>query len=326
MADKVTFHIAKSEDKKSDDLFVGHATVAQKAAALTGDIVVKEYLRNRSFSSQAEWMEKQKSAKKITDEIRAKNNPAYFVPRTFIAHGKVREEFASGVRWGDAMVKLSPEDKKWVYKALAEFINDMSELRPIKYSDKVSGVPGMGRINNAADLAQMLDGWDEAHVSAEDKKLIQDIYDYLNQIPENKLMVFGHNDLHGGNVFIDVDKKRIAIIDFELAGYKSAFNIMYNCGLIHSDDFWKDVNMLPRSKNPELFWPAVSEHRALYKFLSWGYYELFIRGKTVEKLSFDIKKQCQRIRPIFATAKLKLKKILETQKMPLVPMSHYERD
>lgn len=319
-----SFEIVTSANARKTKLLSGHATVVRPMKSLAGDIVVKEHKETSGSETDSDWLAKQKNAKLIADEIRAKNNPAYFVPRTFISHGKVREEFASGVRWGDAMVKLSPEDKKWAYKALAEFVNDMSELRPIKYDEKIRNLPRLP-IKSVKELEDMLDTWDENDVCSEDKKLIKDIYEYLNHIPENKLMVFGHNDLHGGNVFIDVDKKRIAIIDFEMSGYRPVGNVMYN-GIMDFDSFWEYVNKLPRTTNPNLYWEFIPEHRDLNKFLSWGYYEIVRLGKSVKSLSKEIKQQCKRIRPIFATAKLKRKKILETQKMPLVPMSHYERD
>jgi hypothetical protein len=43
-------------------------------------------------------------------------------------------------------------------------------------------------------------------------------------------------------------------------------------------------------------------------------------------MSDIIKEQCKRIRTIFATAKLKSKVYTEKQKMPLVQMSHYEKE
>jgi predicted CopG family antitoxin len=60
--------------------------------------------------------------------------------------------------------------------------------------------------------------------------------------------------------------------------------------------------------------------------LSWGYYEIIELGKGVESMSDIIKEQCKRIRTIFATAKLKSKVYTEKQKMPLVQMSHYEKE
>ena len=247
------------------------------------------------------------------------------MPKTFIAHGKVREQFASGKRWREVIKVLPKEDKEWAYKALAEFVNDMSELRPVKYQENIINNMPRFPIKNVDDLIKLLDTWDEKYVSNEDKKLIVDIYKYLCVIPENEVVVFGHNDLHGDNIIIDVEKRQIAIIDFEMAGYRLMADVLYR-GILDSEDFWQYVNMLPRTTNPNLLWTFIPEHRALKKFLSWGYYEIIELGKGVESMSDIIKEQCKRIRTIFATAKLKSNVYTEKQKMPLVQMSHYEKE
>lgn len=319
-----SFEIVTSANARKTKLLSGHATVVRPMKSLAGDIVVKEHKETAGSETDADWLARQKNAKLIADEIRKKNNPAYIVPRTFISHGKVREEFVSGRPWHEIIKTLSPQDKEWAYKALAEFVNDMSELRPIKYDEKIRNLPRLP-IKGVKELEDMLDTWDENDVCSEDKKLIKDIYEYLSRIPENKLNVFGHNDLHGNNIIIDLDKRQIAIIDFEMSGYRPVGNVMYN-GIMDFDSFWEYVNKLPRTTNPNLYWEFIPEHRDLNKFLSWGYYEIVRLGKGVKSLSKEIKQQCKRIRPIFATAKLKRKKILERQKMPLVLTTHYVRD
>ena len=319
-----SFEIVTSANTGKANLMSGHATVVQRMKALTGDIVVKEHKETAGSETDVDWLKKQKKAQKIADEIRAKNNPLYFVPKTFISHGKVREEFVTGQRWRNIIKTLSPQDKEWAYKALAEFINDMSELRPIKYDNNIRSVSRLP-IKGIKELSSILDTWDEKYVSVEDKQLIKDIYEYLSSIPENKLMVFGHNDLHGDNIIIDLNKRQISIIDFEMTGYKSAYDVMYN-GITDFEELWEYINKLPRSTNPNLVWEFVSEHRKLHQFLVWGYYDLFVCGTTLEQMSKEIKQQCKRIRPIFASAKLKRKRILEKQKMPLVLSSHYGRD
>ena len=212
-----SFEIVTSANARKTKLLSGHATVVRPMKSLVGDIVVKEHKETAGSETDADWLAKQKNAKLIADEIRKKNNPAYIVPRTFISHGKVREEFVVGRPWHEIIKTLSPQDKEWAYKALAEFVNDMSELRPIKYDEKIRNLPRLP-IKGVKELENMLDTWDENDVCSEDKKLIKDIYEYLSRIPENKLNVFGHNDLHGNNIIIDLDKRQIAIIDFEMSG------------------------------------------------------------------------------------------------------------
>lgn len=318
------FEIVTDTKTETKVLPSGHATVVRRQETLSGDIVIKEKKEEFKSATNEEWLEKQINAAQIADEIRAKNNPAYVVPKTFIAHGKVREQFIDGIRWRNLFKLLSPADQEWAFNALAEFVNDMSELRPVKYDSRACGVPKL-RIRDSDVLARILDAWDEKYVSRENKKLIQDIYEYLSKIPENKLMVFGHNDLHGDNVIIDLQKRQIAIIDFELSGYKSAYDTMYG-GMLDSESFWKRVNMLPRTTNPDLTWDFVREHRDLHKFLSWGYYEIVYLGKSIESMSDIIKTQCDRMRRVFEVAQQKSKKITENKKIQLVHASHYGRE
>lgn len=320
--------VSDSDEKTVVELPSGHATVVQKIETLTGDFVVKERNPNGSFGRDIEdvdkaWFEAHQKSKQASEEIRTKGSPYYFVPRTFISHGKVREQYVSGQRWRDVFKDLSQQDKIWVYKALAEFINDMSELHPIKYDDKVRSVPFLP-IKGPDALAKGLDSLDEKYVSKEDKKLVQDIYEYLSRVPENRLLVWGHNDLHPDNIIIDMEKRQIGIIDFELAGYGSAFCSMY-WGLGDSPDFWDYVNKLPRSTNPNFSWNFASEHRDLHRFLRWGYMEIVKSGKNLESISEKLKNECERIRYVFARAKIKAGKVQEKQKMPLVPISHYEK-
>ena len=83
-----------------------------------------QFIKTGRFSVKKEdraqwWMNSQKKSKEISDEVRAKNNPAYFVPKTYISHGRVYEDFATGVRWRDAWKDMTPDDKRWAFSVLA---------------------------------------------------------------------------------------------------------------------------------------------------------------------------------------------------------------
>lgn len=327
------FQIITNTELTVNDLSFGHATVVRKKSALDKDIVVKEINKEGIFKENIKeddrdswWLESQKNAALISDEIRARNNFAYFVPRTYISHGKVYEEFASGNRWRDVYKDLSSEDLDWIYMALAKFINDMSELRPVKYVNNVSKVCGLPQIKSSRDLQRKLSKIDEKYISAKNKKLIQDIYDYLLQVPENKIMVFGHNDLHGDNIIIDIDEKLLSIIDFECAGYESAFKTMYVRGMFDYPFFWRCVNELPRTKNSNFSWEFVLEHRDLYKFLRWLHDVLLREGKSLELMSREIAMKCGTISFVFEEAKFHQQEKIKKQKMQLVKMSHYEKE
>ena len=325
-----SFEFIKSDDVQQPETLSGHLTMVHQQKTLTGDIVVKnlspktKYMDINKEDTPQRWLDSQKNAKKIADEIRAKNNPAYFVPKTFIAHGKVREQFASGKRWCDVFKTLSPQDKEWACKAIAELINDMSELRPVKYNKHGRNLPSIA-IKGPEKLAEMLQKCDDKYISKANKKLIQDIYEYLMNVPENKMMVFSHNDLNGGNIIIDLEKRQVSVIDFEMAGYSSAFDIMYS-GMFDSPGVWQYINHLPRSNNTKLSWNFVPEHGELYKFIRWGWANFVRDGMSLEQMSDTIKKNCDKVRFVFAQAKARAKMSAKKEKMPLVPMSHYEKD
>ena len=49
-------------------------------------------------------------------------------------------------------------------------------------------------------------------------------------------------------------------------------------------------------------------------------------GMSLEQMSGTIKKNCDKVRFVFAQAKARAKMSAKKEKMPLVPMSHYEKD
>lgn len=321
------FEIVTDKYKSVDaELPAGHATKVRKIETLSGTYVEKELNEAGRFSVKKEdrknwWDNSQKQSKQNSDAVRAKQSQSYVVPKTHISHGKVREEYVSGVRWRDVIEKMSEADKVWAYKALAEFVNDMSELRPVMNAEQpqLYCLP----VRDSETLAKILAGWDEKYVSASDKELIQDIFDYMINVPENTQLVCGHNDLHGDNIIVDLDKRQIAIIDFESVGSQPMMNTMY-FGTVGFQKFWDYVNALPRTTNPNLKWNYIPEHKDLLGFLRWGTFNVQIEG--VEQMAERIAAECKRVRPIFAAAKLKQKTSHENRRADLVPRSHCERD
>lgn len=323
------FQIIKTDDGVDKSVLAsGHATTVRRVQTLTGDVVEK-HLNNATgrFSVKQEgradwWMQKQKDAQQIADAIRAKNNPAYFIPKTYISHGKVREEFASGKSWRGMAMGMDRADKEWVYRSLAEFMNDMTELYPVVCDDGHNALPNLP-VKDASALEEMLARWDDKYVGAENKKLIREIYDYLANLPENKTLVFGHNDLHSDNIIVDMDKRQVSIIDFECAGYRPAFAAMYCGTLAGNPEFWAYMNKLPRKTNPDLRWNYVPEHTELFQFLRWCSFDVVLEG--VKNMASQIAEKCDKMRFVLARAKMHHQELLQQQKMPLVPVSHYDR-
>ena len=220
-------------------------------------------------------------------------------------------------------------------------MNDMTELYPVVCDDGHNALPNLP-VKDARALEEMLARWDDKYVGAENKKLIREIYDYLANLPENKTLVFGHNDLHGdnikegadghggifeamtrNNIIVDMDKRQVSIIDFECAGYRPAFAAMYCGTLAGNPEFWAYMNKLPRKTNPGLRWNYVPEHTELFQFLRWCSFDVVLEG--VKNMASQIAEKCDKIRFVLARAKMHHQELLQQQKMPLVSVSHYDR-
>ena len=318
------FTVTVTQNATDDDLPSGHATAAWRRKTLNKDIVEKIPNPRGVFANLVvKWRGKMQQAKRIVDEIRAKKNPAYDVPKTFISHDKVYEEFASGKLLRDMPQRWIDENKGWIINAVAEFINDMSELRPVKYENDNPSV-GMVGVKNIDELSVLLNSRGEDFLSEKDKKLILDVFTYLRDLPENKTFIFGHNDLHFGNIFVDVDNRRVSIIDFDMAGYKSLFYTMYTF-FDGTKEMWAKVDRLPRAKNPNLRWDYDADIFELNKFLRWVVVEMRV-DRDLNRLKTKINKQCEYVRRIFATVQVKKKAKSVEEKSMIVPMSHYSRD
>ncbi len=314
------FSMTLTKNVDNENLPSGYATAVWWRGTSNGDIVVKKPNPRGVFANLVvKWRGKMQHAKQIADEIRAKKNPAYDVPKTFISHDKVYENFAAGKLLRDMSKEEIDENRDWLINAVAEFINDMSELYPVKYDNEN---PALGDIpiKNIDELSVLLNSHGEDFLSEKDKKLILDVFAYLRDLPENKTFVFGHNDLHGGNIVVDLENKRVSIIDFDMAGYKSLFYTMYTF-FDGVKEMWARVDKLPRVKNPNLRWGYDVGIYHIVKLLRLCVMELRT-GRNLDK----IRVQCDAIQEFFALIKLKSKINNSKQNKAIVPMSHYSRD
>ena len=220
------------------------------------------YARNHE-----KWFDTSVRAKKISDEIRQKNNPAYSVPKTFISHGKVKEEAVDGVMLGQVPKDWLAKNRDWIEMAVAQFINDMSELRHVQQYVAPNESLCFLEHKNVQEFRKFLDSRGKDLVADDDKILMVEIYEFLRDLPENQELVFGHNDLHQKNIMIDMKNKKLYVIDFELAGWRSKLWGLY-CQ-VGSSKIWDMVNKLPRAKNPNLKWNYNLDVMNLVRFLRW---------------------------------------------------------
>ncbi len=320
----VNFELVPDVDSGQTDVALGRGTSFVRKESLNGVFGEKTAREYGPFAMDAaKWFERQKRAAQISNELRALGNPLYDVPKTFISHGHVREQFIDGVR-----ADKYAGDKTDFIPAVANFINDMSELRPAYFRRNYT-VPGV-LLHSVAELDKELDTIRKFNVvSDENLQLIRDVYEFLRDMPENNMFVFGHNDLHPGNVLIDPETGRLSVIDFELAGYRSMAYTLY-VNMRAGSSFWDYVNNLKRTKNSGLKWNYDARVADLYRFLdrvlskieNVSLYDKDMSARVLKSIN-DL---CNPVfRKKFGSLKLKYQGSLVKNEMSLVPMSHYER-
>lgn len=317
------FEIIKSDSK--EDVFSGHGTSVRVFKSLTGDVVEKNVSNVGMFAKSPDvWLKNQTKSKKISDRLREKNNPAYNVPKTFVAHGKVREDFVYGQLLRNVPKDLLQENKSWTYRAISEFINDMSELEPVQHTKILTQSVGNLPVKNLGDFLYLLDSRGKNVLKEEVKRFLGDCFVFLRNLPENQIFVFGHNDLHPDNIIVDMANKKLSIIDFEMAGYRTQFSAMYN--QFRSPEIWRMVNALPRTKNSNLKWHYDSKISELYVYLRWVVAEVNNERdvkRLAKKINDSFKKGCF----LYADARANYKKREQGGvSVALVPVSHYEKD
>ncbi len=303
----------------------GRATTVVRMESLDGPHVEKFVKDNGPFANNVPgWLMKQIDAAQIVNELRAKHNPYYDVPKTFISHGRVREQYVDGINADEYT-----GNKADLIPQIAHFINDMSELRPVQYMQNAK-LPGVF-LNDVSELDMLLMDVRKFNVVKEENlKFIHDIFVFLRDMPENNTFVFGHNDLHPGNVLVNPKTGRVSVIDFELSGYQPMSYMLYN-RYMAKPMLWDYVNKLPRVMNPGLYWRFDARVDEMYSVINQVLFRIealttfYDKDMAVERLT-AINAICNPlVRKRFAALKLKYSHSGVDEKFPLVPVSHYER-
>ena len=317
--------------KHPDATMSGHGTsVRRRGTSNDMDIVEKTVNPKGCFKNNPEqWFENNKNARIISREIRALDNPAYFVPTTFISHREVYEQFVDGTKLRNVGEKYLENHQHELICAIGNFINDMTELRPVKIKKSNNSVPGV-RLKDVNELNGLLDNFSSV-LSKSVQKTIKDVYVYLRDLPENNEFVFAHKDLHPNNIIINTKTNLISIIDFEMSGYQSKFAAMYQMGTTSFPELWDYINHLPRTKNPNLQWDFDNKKQELFRFLRWTTAEM--KSIMLKRENFDIYEFVQKFEMNCKVIRLTLEnnkngthtKNKHLQIMTPVLLKHYEK-
>lgn len=242
----------------------GAAAMVRKMPTLSGfDVMDKAVLPGGVMAGRPrKWYNRQRSGAQIADMLREKNNPAYVVPHTFVSHGHVRDTFIPGIAAADLPSQYIIENKHKLITSIGQFVNDMSELRPIKYSRPKTFADL--RVKSVDELNEMMD---EFLLPTRYQDVIRDVFEYLRDLPENRELIFAHGDINGANVLVDASTGGVGIIDFEYAGFWSKTYIMYRD--LPYPKLWEYINKLPRATNPNLCWNYDPDIGVLFKFMRY---------------------------------------------------------
>lgn len=312
-----------------DQTFDGSITTVRRRPTGSGwDMAERMVNPNGKMSNDPQkWIKRTKYAKTVSDALRARGNRAYNVPRTFSLFNRFRDQWVPGV----PLRKLYGTDylvqnETIILNAMAEMINDMSELYPTYVADQPMPIPQWFK-NRRVLKDTLIEASDV--IPTTDAKTIQDVYDTLMNLPENRQMIFHHCDMHPDNILVDPKTNTVSFIDFERAGYISKFYATYFFGPASSPQLWDIVNKLPRAKNPLLIWSYNDNIKKLIDLLSDATWELInysplgmpddLRDEFVKKIQ-DIANKMR-----FIMGKLRIEKTKPQPVTTLVTRNHYER-
>lgn len=329
------FVIIETNNSPNNDIMSGRGTSVRRRRTVSGgDLAEKSINIDGPFADDEEkWFGDNQYAQSISDKIREKNNPAYFVPKIFISHGKVRDQFAEGIRLRNMDEKYREQNSEILITAVGNFINDISELYPAKTTKTNASVPGV-RVRDVKELNSLLSNFKDI-ISKQNLRLISELYKYLRDLPENNEFIFAHRDLHPDNILVDTKTGRVSIIDFELAGYQSKFAAMYQMGTNAFPELWDYIDRLPRSTNSKLSWDFDENKYRAFRFMRWVTVEMmnFLANKEKHDQCAFVKKierNCRDARFTFGKIKLNnLNGVRPRDKhlanTAIVPTSHYEK-
>lgn len=191
------------------------------------------------------WIAKQKHAQTVMNELANVKSNAYVIPQ--MREISTPKLFAIETRiYGHPINSsyfetLSPQDQDIIYNALAHFINDMNQMRPIiKQRDGFDIDIHTGAINTVS-FNTVLDQM-KRYLNPNEIKIIQMARTWFDAASENDAdFVFSHGDMNENNIFYDSVNRRVSFIDFADAKYENAHYMFER-------DFaklgWLDINRL----------------------------------------------------------------------------------
>jgi hypothetical protein len=189
--------------------------------------VLKRPLPTLSEEAQLKWLEKQHRTKPIIEEIHAKQNPSYNIPRMHFINGdemQILEERAPGYHLTKEFYRaLSGRQKYVIRDGIANFLVDMNELRPAKAPEihRISDELKFERFENF--LENKMGIW----FTKNDVRYMGRIKKEIKNFEYTTLRVWSHCDLNSGNVLFDPRTNKLSFIDFAEADYNFIYRDIF---------------------------------------------------------------------------------------------------
>lgn len=244
------------------------------------------------------WLEKQRHAGDIAARVGAIGNPNYFVPVnmgvSFDENGtpRVRKQRAPGRALNSAyFATLSARDRDVIYRAIANFISDMSQIKPVltqgqelDIQTKFGAVIERLRPHLEPDI---IDG------------VIQSKKWFDIACKNDASVIFAHGDMNPNNIFYDATTRTVSFLDLADATYQ-------NAAYVFEKDFakleWLDINRVRRefTQIPRQMTvitttnPIIVKMRGLLKNFVWaadGFLQNQSRPQVAKIMQADLRTQ-----------------------------------
>ncbi|MDE6478531.1 MAG: aminoglycoside phosphotransferase family protein [Alphaproteobacteria bacterium] len=236
--------------------------------------------------SETGWLAKQRHAQLVMQDINRVASSEYFVPQ--MLEISTTEKFAVEQRaYGHPVSssyfdKLPPADQDKIYRAMAHFMNDMNQMRPVLQQrhlfDATDDAADLDNIPLKDVLIKL-----KKHIPEKELSVVKSAKKWFDVASESDAsMVFSHGDMNENNIFYDPTRGVVSFIDFADARYENA-DYMFErdfakLGWLDLDRIRAEYMALPRTQ-PVIIKsdPHVSDMRNALQSFKWGAIEFLKR-------------------------------------------------
>ena len=258
----------------------------------------------------AVWLDKQRYAQSVMAELGAVKSNAYYVPKMLEISSQ--ELFAIETRvYGHPINSsyfdgLTSTDHDIIYNAVAHFMNDMNQMRPVLPQQDILDTNIDGHASEMSFVA-VLTGMKE-HLNPTEIENVQRAKEWFDTASKNDAnIVFSHGDMNENNIFYDATNQCVSFIDFADAKYENAHYMFERdfgkLGWLDLDRLRQEYMALPR-KQPVIITSdrAIESMRNALQNFKWTSMEFLKNPKVAPKVRLTlIREYIESINKIYMT-------------------------